>query len=117
MNNENERFYLENGEVVKLLNECLDAIVEKFECGRIPGDPEKSNAVYAISQYLEAITDFKTKKQTILRKISEKKVEPFEEKKALADLVQKKYAIKTLMRIGREKMIEFLLTMVIAKKL
>jgi DNA-binding PadR family transcriptional regulator len=105
MNNENERFFLKNGEVIRQLTECLDVIVEKFESGKIPGDPEKSNAIYAVNQYLEAITDFKTKKQSILNRLNVRTSEPFEEKKAFIELAQKKHIIKALMRIGREKMI------------
>lgn len=105
MNNQAEKFHQKNGKMIQQLVESLDAILEKFNEGIIPGEPEKSIAMYMLDTYLDCLIKFKAAKPSAFTKISEKETKTFDENLSIGELLSTRESIYLLLRLGREKMI------------
>ena len=105
MNNQAEKFHQENGKMIKQLVESLEAILNKFDEGIIPGEPEKSDAIYMLDTYLDFLIKFKEAKPPAFKKVSDKKAQPFDEKASISELSSLRESIYILLKLGREKMI------------
>ena len=105
MNNQAEKFHQENGNMIQQLVESLDAILVKFNEGVIPGEPEKSDAMYMLEVYLDCLKKFKEAKPPAFIKVSDSLSIPFDEKKVASELMPIKESIDILLKLGREKML------------
>lgn len=105
MNNQAEKFHQENGKMIQQLVESLDAILEKFNEGIIPGEPEKSDAMYMLDTYLDCLMKFKEAKPPAFTRISEKETKSYDENASIGELSSIRESIYILLRLGREKMI------------
>ncbi len=105
-NNQAAKFHQENAEMIQQLIESLDAILERFNEGIIPGEPEKSDAMYMLDTYLDCLMKFKESKSTPFKRIVEIDPEPFNESKSINELLPIRESLILLIRLGREKMIQ-----------
>lgn len=105
MNNQAEKFHQENGKMIKQLVESLEAILNKFDEGIIPGEPEKSDAIYMLDTYLDFLIKFKETKPPAFKKVSDQKAQHFDEKASISELSSLRESIYILLKLGREKMI------------
>ena len=105
MNNQAEKFHQDNGKMIQQLVESLDAILEKFNEGIIPGEPEKSDAMYMLDTYLDCLIKFKEAKPPAFKKVSDKETKPYDENVSLRELSAIRDSIYLLLKLGREKML------------
>ncbi len=104
MNNEYEKFCRENKEIIDNLLTSLEILYNKFESGIIPGEPEKSDALYMLDVYKGAIESFYKTENPAFRKIaSEKKA--FDEKLTIKEISGLQESISLLARLSMEKVI------------
>lgn len=104
MNNEYEKFCRENKEIIDNLLTSLEILYNKFETGIIPGEPEKSDALYMLDVYKGAIESFYKTENPAFRKIaSEKKA--FDEKLTIKEISGLQESISLLARLSMEKVI------------
>jgi len=104
MSNQAEKFYQDNSKMIQQLTESLSAILSKFDQGIIPGEPEKSDAMYMLDTYLETLIKFKETKQEAYKKVSPEVARAFDEKIAVKELTNSKVSIYILLKLAREKM-------------
>ena len=105
MNNQAEKFYQDNSKMIRQLTESLSAILNKFDQGIIPGEPEKSDALYMLDVYLETLIKFKETKQEAFIKVSPEITHTYDEKIAVKELTNSKVSIYLLLKLAREKMV------------
>jgi len=105
MNHSAVKFHQENGDMIQQLVESLDAILKKFNEGIIPGEPEKSDAMYMLDTYLDCLINFKKEKPPAFIKVSDKLSKPYDESIAVSELMPKRESIDLLLKFGREKML------------
>lgn len=105
MNNEYEKFHRENPSLISDLLDSLEALLNKFEKGIVPGEPLKSDALYMLDVYRDAIEVFNKMEAPAFQRIKSTKSD-FDEDKAYKELVTLKESISLLLRLSREKMIE-----------
>ena len=107
MNNQTIKFHLENSSIINQLVESLDAIIKKFDEGIIPGEPEKSDAIYMLNTYLNLLNRFDEVIAPAFVKISNKEADTqkFDENVAQKELMALRDSIRILLRLGREKLI------------
>ena len=58
MNKEYEKFHRENANIISDLLASLDALLDKFNQGIVPGEPLKSDALYMLDVYKDALEQF-----------------------------------------------------------
>ncbi len=104
MNNEAERFFQSNGETINQVIESLDALISKIDMGIIPGEPQKSNALFTLSLYLSTLMNYRVSNRPPFEKTIDNKQE-FDENSALMELAKNIQCVSLLMRLGREKLI------------
>ncbi len=105
MNNQAEKFHQENGNMIQQLVESLDAILDKFSEGIIPGEPEKSDAMYMLDAYLDCLIKFKETKPPAFTKVSDKISKLYDESTAVNELMLIRESVDLLLKLGREKML------------
>lgn len=105
MNKAYEKFHQENSNIILQLLERLDALLNKFEKGIVPGEPLKSDALYMLDVYKDAIEAFNKMEITAYQRIRTAQSK-FEEDKVYQELSSLKDGVQLLLRLSREKMIE-----------
>lgn len=105
MNNEYEKFHQDNPKIISGLLDSLEALLDKFDKGIVPGEPLKSDALYMLDVYRDAIEVFNKIEVPAFQRIKTTKCD-FDEDKAYKELATLKECISLLMRLSREKMIE-----------
>lgn len=105
MNNEYEKFHRENSDIILNLLDSLEALLDKFEKGIVPGEPLKSDALYMLDVYRDAIEGFNKIEAPAFQRIKTAKSD-FNENNAYQELAGLKDCISLLMRLSREKLIE-----------
>lgn len=105
MNKKTEKFHQENKEMVQKLIECLDVILNKFNLGIIPGEPEKSDALYMLNTYMDFLVKFREEKLPVFKKNKESKETAFDEEVIVNELIGLKSSISLLVKLCREKMV------------
>jgi hypothetical protein len=104
MNKEFENFHRDHEDILSGLLENLDALLNKFHRGIVPGEPEKSDALYMLDEYKEALEIFYRDETPAFRRI--KTEDPsFDEESIYKELSGEREKISLLMRLGREKII------------
>lgn len=104
MNKEYENFCRENEGIADDLLLSLQALIDKFEQGIIPGEPEKSNALYMLDVYRDALELFYTVDAPIFKRVMAEKTS-FDEEAIYKELSSIKESVPLLVRLGREKLI------------
>ena len=105
MNKEYEKFHRENSDIISDLLASLEALLDKFEKGIVPGEPLKSDALYMLDVYRGSLEAFnKIDAPTFQRNRTTKS--EFDEDKVYQELSGLKDCISLLLRLSREKMIE-----------
>lgn len=105
MNKEYEKFHRDNPDIIPNLLDSLEALLDKFEKGIVPGEPLKSNALYMLDVYRDAIEVFNKIETPAFQRNKTTKCD-FDEDKAYQELAGLKECISLLLRMSREKMIE-----------
>ena len=105
MNNEYEKFHRDNPDIISNLLDSLEALLDKFEKGIVPGEPLKSDALYMLDVYRDAIEVFNKIETPAFQRNKTTKCD-FDEDKAYQELAGLKECISLLLRMSREKMIE-----------
>lgn len=104
MNKEYKEFCRENECIIEALRIRLEALLVKFEKGIIPGEPEKSEALYMLEVYKDAVELFYRTEVPVFKRIPAEK-KPFDEDNIYKELSAIKGGISILAKIGREKLI------------
>lgn len=104
MSKEYEKFYQDYEDMLNDLLESLSVLANKFEEGIVPGEPEKSDALYMIDVYKDAINLFSKVEKSYFRRIKSLKA-LLDEEKMYHELQGFKESISLMFRLGREKMI------------
>ena len=105
MNKEYEKFHRDNPDIISNLLDSLEALLDKFEKGIVPGEPLKSDALYMLDVYRDAIEVFNKIETPTFQRNKATKCD-FDEDKAYQELAGLKECISLLLRMSREKMIE-----------
>lgn len=105
MNKEYEKFHRENANIISDLLASLDALLDKFNQGVVPGEPLKSDALYMLDVYKDAIEQFNKIETPAFRRVKTTK-NNFEEEDVYKELTGLKDCISLLLRLSREKLIE-----------
>ncbi len=105
MNNQEEKFHQENWEMVQQLIDSLDSLIHIYKNGMIPGDPEKSDALYMLKMYFDAFIEFKKTKNKPFRRINGEDSGEYDESISFRELSGTKEGLGLLLKIGHEKMI------------
>ena len=105
MNKEYENFCRKNRRIVDDLLLSLQALLNKFEQGIIPGEPEKSEALYMLNVYKDALELFYKVDVPIFKRVMAEKTS-FDEETIYKELSSIKESVPLLVRLGREKLIE-----------
>ena len=105
MNNEYEKFHQDNPNIISGLLDSLEALLDKFDKGIVPGEPLKSDALYMLDVYRDAIEVFNKIEAPAFQRIKTTKCD-FDEDKAYKELAILKECILLLLRLSREKMIK-----------
>lgn len=104
MSKEYEKFHRDNKDIVVGLLEVLEVLLVKFDQGIVPGEPEKSDALYMLDVYKDAIELFNKVEAPAFQRIKNQK-STFDEDSSYKELSGLKASISLLMRLGREKLI------------
>lgn len=105
MNKEYEKFHRENANIISDLLASLDALLEKFNQGIIPGEPLKSDALYMLDVYKDAIEQFNKIEKPAFHRVRTTEIN-FDEDDVYRELSGLKESITLLLRLSREKLIE-----------
>lgn len=105
MNKEYEIFHRENEEIVENLLESLEILGDKFEHGIVPGEPEKSDALYLLDVYKDAIELFNKTETPVFQRIKTDNT-LFDEDATYKELSGQNNCISLLLRLSREKIID-----------
>lgn len=104
MNKEYERFCRDNEGIAEDLLASLQALIAKFERGIIPGEPEKSDALYMLDVYKDALELFNKVEAPVFKRVMAENTS-FDEETIYKELSSIKGSVSLLVRIGREKLI------------
>ena len=99
-----EKFHHENKTIINQLIEELNMLADKLESGVIPGNPEKTDTISLLEQYLDCLNEFEARQKQIFKK-SQVTDKSYEEDKAIRELSGLKNSISLLMKTCREKML------------
>ena len=105
MNKEYEKFHRENEEIVENLLESLEILGDKFEHGIVPGEPEKSDALYLLDVYKDAIELLNKTETPVFQRIKTDNT-LFDEDATYKELSGQNNCISLLLRLSREKIID-----------
>lgn len=105
MNKEYEKFRRDNEGIIENLLESLNVLIEKFENGIVPGGPDKSDALYMLDVYKDAIEIFNKAEAPAFKRIQTKSG-PFDDEDVYHELSGMKDNISLLLKLSREKLIE-----------
>jgi len=104
MSKEYEKFHQNHEDLLAKLLENLNVFAVKFNKGIIPGELEKSDILYLLDMYKEAIDSFGKAEKSYFKRIKSQQ-SAFDEEKTYHELQSSKECISLLIRLGREKMI------------
>lgn len=104
MNKEFEKFHCDNRGIISDLLESLDVLLSKFNQGIVPGEPEKSDALYVLSVYKDALEHFEGDENPVFQRIKSE-VASFDAESVYEELLGERERISLLMKLGREKII------------
>ncbi len=105
MNNQAEKFHQENDKMLKQLEESLESVINKFNRGIIPGEPDKSDLIYMLDTYLDLLIKFKETKTAAFTRLYEKDNSTYDETSSINELSRTKEGIEIIIKIGYEKML------------
>lgn len=105
MSKEYEKFRRENEGILEGLLDSLNVLLDKFNQGIIPGEPEKSDAMYMLDVYGNAIKMFYYSEPPAFQRILTEKV-VFDEEASYKELSKVKEGVSLLLRLNREKLID-----------
>lgn len=104
MNREYEKFHRDNKDIIDNLLESLEVLLGKFSQGIVPGEPEKSDALYMLDVYKDAFELINKVETPAFRRIRTEK-SSFDEETTYKEFAGLKDSISLLMKLGREKII------------
>jgi hypothetical protein len=105
MNKENEEFQNDNNYIITNLIRSLDILLDKFEQEIVPGNPEKSNALYMLGVYEDAMAPLYRNDEPAFKRITAE-TSLIDEKMIYSELLGIKDSLSLLVRLVRENIIE-----------
>lgn len=104
MNKEYKEFCRENEGITEELLASLKGLLAKFEKRIVPGEPEKSDALYRLDVYKDAVELFYRTELPVFKRIPAE-VKAFDEGNIYKELSAIKGSISILVKLVREKLI------------
>lgn len=105
MSKEYEKFHQNHEDILNNLLESLIVLTNKFDEGIVPGEPEKSDALYMLDVYKDAIDFFSKEEKTYFKRVKQSQTS-FNDERAYLELQGLRDSISLIIRLGNEKMIK-----------